>query len=76
MTSQEDVDTAFDGFDYMVAQRRWLVPTKAQPGLALDKGELVFKRSAAPAKKPPGPMTAKASKSRTDGRLPMIRKKW
>ena len=53
MISYEDVETAFDGSDYMVAQSRWLAPAKAQPGFTLDKGELMFKRSAAPNKKPP-----------------------
>ena len=79
MISYEDVETAFDGSDYMVAQSRWLAPAKALPGFTLDKGELMFKRSAATDKKPPGPMVAKSSKSQTDdGRIPMSanRKKW
>jgi hypothetical protein len=80
MISYEDVETAFDGSDYMVAQSRWLAPAKAQPGFTLDKGELMFKRSAAPDKKPPGPMTAKAVfRNRTDaGRLPesVVHKHW
>jgi hypothetical protein len=77
MISYEDVETAFDGSDYMVAQSRWLAPAKAQPGFT--KGELMFKRSASTDKKPPGPMVARASKSQTDdGRLPVsvFRKQW
>ena len=68
MTIYEEVETDFDFDDdgYMVAESRRQVEPK-KPGVVLSKGALVFK-PAAPAKKTPGPITAKSLWNRVLGR--------